>query len=175
MNHGRQSRIRRGHTLLELVISVPLMTLLMLGMAASIHLAARALPDGSSRASATIFAGAAIDQIASELTFATSITSRTAIDILFVTPDRDGDSSAETVRYQWSGTAGAPLTRQVNGSASETLVPSVQDFGLTYETRLDTGTGLQYLQAVNVRLVAPAGTSARTDARLKMHNEPLFP
>lgn len=164
---------RRGYTLLELVIALPLMTLLMLGLASAIHIAARAIPDGSGAAAATLHSGAALDLLEAELGCATAVTSRSATEIVFVTPDRSGDNVAESVRYSWSGIAGNSLMREFNGSLPEILVPSVQDFALSYESKADGA--LQRLQAVQVRLIAPMGTTARLDARIDTVNEPTLP
>jgi hypothetical protein len=166
-------KFRFGHTLLEIVVCVPAMTLLMLGMASAIQLARQAMPDGNSRTSATIAAGTALDQFACELAVATTISARSATDITFVTPDRNGDAAPETIRYQWAGTAGNPFTRIVNGSPAEILLPNVQDLSLTYDVRVNAGT--QYCRAVNVRLIVPLGGTAQVDARLETANEPVLP
>jgi hypothetical protein len=157
------------------MVSVPLTLLLFLGMASAIQLARRAMPTGDSHTSASVLGGGAVDQLACEIAFATSIAARSATDLAFVTPDRSSDGAPETIRYQWSGVAGAPLTRQVNGSAAEALVPSVQDFGLTYDGRMDAQSGLQYCRAVNVRMIVPHGGTARIDARVETLNEPILP
>ena len=170
MSTRNYHRRHRGYTLLELVVSLPLMTLLMVGLGSAIHISARSMPDGKGAASATMHAGAALDLLESELSCATSITSRSGAEIVFVTPDRTGDSIAESLRYRWAGAAGNPLTREFNGSAAETLIPSVQDFALTYEAPI-----AQRLQAVNVRVIAPDGSTARLDARIHTVNEPILP
>jgi hypothetical protein len=172
---GPIQHARGGYSLLELIVCMPVMTLLLFGMAAAIQLARRAMPDGASIPSATLLGGSALDQLASEIAFATSITARSATGITFVTPDRTFDATPESIRYQWSGVAGAPLTRQVNGSAPETLLPGVQSLALTYDTRVDAQSGQQHLQAVNVRMILPAGGSALLDARLETLNEPVVP
>jgi hypothetical protein len=48
-------------------------------------------------------------------------------------PDRTGDGNPETIRYAWSGTVGAPLTRQYNGGTAATIIDSVQALSFTYD------------------------------------------
>ena len=72
MSKDRQSK-RSGYTLLELVVCVPLTTMLVIGLGASIHIATRVLPSSSTQSSAPLQA-TAIDRLASELAFATALT-----------------------------------------------------------------------------------------------------
>jgi hypothetical protein len=168
-------RQRTAYTLLELVICIPATTLLLLGMASAIQLARRAFPDGNSITSATVAGQRALDLFAGDLAYATSIPARSATGITLVAPDRTGDAAPDTVIYLWSGTVGSPLTRQVNGSAPETILPGVQDFALTYDTAVDPQSGQTILQAANVRLAVPTSGLARLEARPIAFNAPLFP
>lgn len=169
----KSSPLRRAYTLTELVVTLPLMTLLLAGMASAIGLASRSMPDGSTANSAALRTAAAMDQFAVELGYATSITSRTATSIVFVTPDRSGNTVAETITYAWSGTAGAPFTRSINASAAETLIPSVQQFAMTYDAEV-VGS-VQYLQGINVSLMTPLGSARPLLVRIDAYNEPLLP
>lgn len=71
-----------------------------------------------------------------DLERATGFTERTATSATFTVPDRNGDGRPETLRYAWSGTPGAPLTLQMNGGTIQNLATNVQQFQLTYRTRL---------------------------------------
>ena len=138
---ARSARGRsNGFTLLEIVVALPIMALLMVGLGAAIKIAAQAVPNGTGNASATLSAREALDLIAADLTYATSIgtdvtTAGAANQLSFNIPDRDGlPPTTETITYSWSGTAGTPLTRTFNGTTT-TIAPSVQEFSLAYDKR----------------------------------------
>lgn len=174
MKRKHAPRPVRGYTLMELIITTPLMTLLMLGMGSAILIARNSIPDGKSTTSAPLQASAALEQLAFELSYATSISSRSATSIVFVTPDRSGGGGPETIQYQWSGVAGAPLTRIVNGSPAENVVASVQQFSLTYNAAVDPVLG-SLVKTISVRLIAPAGTTAPIDMAIETINQPQLP
>lgn len=164
-----------GHTLLELIACVPAMTLLLMGMASTIHLARQAIPDGKNGTSAAITGASALDQIAYELAFATSISARSATDITFVTPDRSGDNLPETIRYWRNGGGNGPLRREVNGNPDEDIVPSAGGTIFTYEIRVDPVTSAQYCRAIHVRLADSAVGALPVEGRVETFNEPVLP
>jgi hypothetical protein len=172
---GTRAAIRRGHTLIELVVSLPLMVLLLAGLAGAILLSGRAIPDGSSPTSAALDAGSGLDQLAAELRYATAITTKTATALTFTVADRTGDAAAETIAYAWSGTAGDPLTRVVNGSTAEPIVPAVQSLAFTYTTYLDAGSGNTRLSAVHIAVTALPGSTTRLDTSIRTLNAPVVP
>jgi len=129
----------RGLTLIELVISMTLMTLLTAGIVSAVVLASRAIPSDDD-ASLTRNAEAAAPDLAAELSCALWFTERTATAVTFAVPDRDGDTTPDTIRYAWAGT-GSPLTRAYNGGAAVTVLDSVEDFALDYRTRIRTELG----------------------------------
>jgi hypothetical protein len=104
---------------------------------------------------------------------ASSIVTRSATQISLVVPDRTGDGAADTVRYSWSGTVGAPLQRQINGGTAETLLETVQAFGLTYDT-VTVGATIA-VKSVDVRLVAPTAAAPEAVVRMRILNEPVAP
>lgn len=127
-----RDRIRRAMTLVELVLSLVILSVLMAGMMSAITIAARATPSAASPVLEQRDLAQALDRLASELTLATSISELTNTAITFTLPDRGhGSAGPETVRYAWSGTANAPLTRSYNGATPATLVPQVTAFRLT--------------------------------------------
>ncbi len=133
----RTTLIRPGRlamTLVELVLSLVIMSVLMAGMTSAILLASRATPAAASPATEQRALSEALDRFASELALATSITELTNTAITFTLPDRaHGAAGPETVRYDWSGTAGAPLTRAYNGATPATLVSQVTSMRFTPE------------------------------------------
>ncbi len=125
--------VRRGaFTLVELMVSVAIMSILLVAIGSSILLASKAIPDATNPTSRVIASSNLANQIAAELRSATYITESSATAISFAVPDRDGDGSPELIRYAWSGTAGAPLTRSYNRAAAVEAVASVQNFSLAY-------------------------------------------
>jgi len=142
---GARSRIGsqvalRGYTLLEIVVSLPIMALLMVSLGSAIKLAAQSVPNGTSTDSTTLSGREVLDLITGDLTYATSIgtdvtTAGAANQLTFSIPDRDGlPPTTETITYSWSGIAGAPLTRTFNGTTT-TIASSVQEFSLAYDKR----------------------------------------
>lgn len=125
----------RGFTLLELTVAMAILSVLLVGLGSAVMLASRAVPDGKSYGSAVLAAGSAVDQIALDIGYATSITTHTATELIFTVPDRNGDASPETIRYWWSGTPGDPLLCQWNGNAAVPIADSVQEFQLGYDVR----------------------------------------
>ena len=76
-------------------------------------------------------AAIAMTRMRSELGQAIAIVSLSASQVTFTHPDVTGDGVADTVTYQWSGTAGDSVTRQVNGGAQEDMLTQCQAFSLS--------------------------------------------
>jgi hypothetical protein len=110
-------------------------SVLLTGMGSAVMLARRAVPDGKKGTSAVVSAAGAMDRLAGDLTYATSIFTASPTELTFMVEDRNGDGSSEMIRYYWSGTPGGPLVRQVNGGAEATLLDGVQEFRLNYLRR----------------------------------------
>ncbi len=122
-----------GSTLIELLISLSIMTVLLGGLTSAILIATHALPTGNSPLALSIDAGHAVDQIAQDLLYATAIPNATNTAVTLTVADRGhGAAGPETIRYAWSGTPGDPLTRQYNGGTVVTLCADVQGFALSY-------------------------------------------
>ncbi len=69
-----------------------------------------------------------VNQISDELRYATVITQQSARVLEFVVADRNNDGTSEKIRYEWSGTAGAPLRKSVNGATAADVLPAVYSF-----------------------------------------------
>ena len=104
-------RRRGGYSLIELVLSLSVTSLLVAGISAAMVVASRSQEHASGPVRSLRQAGLATRQLADELGTALSITQPGTKAITFSTPDRNGDGSPETVRYEWSGVDGDPLTR----------------------------------------------------------------
>lgn len=123
----------RGVTLVELVASLAGASALMAGIASTMFIALRASDPANTPAAEMLRALSCLADVSADVQFALSVPEATATAITVTVPDRsDADTAAETIRYAWSGVAGAPLTRQANGGAVETMLDNVQALILTY-------------------------------------------
>ena len=127
------SRPRAAFTLLELTVSLAITSILLVAVGSAIVLAAKAIPNAQDQTNVFLASGKATDDLVSELQFALGFTQRTANTLEFTVADRDGDSVDETIRYEWSGTAGDPLTRQYNGGPVVPIIDQVQDLAFLYD------------------------------------------
>jgi len=126
----------RAYTLVELVVSIAVMTVLVGGMGSVILIASSALPGRQSVHQNDIEAMDCLDQIAGELFYATSITEAGQNRITFTVADRGhGDPGPEAIRYEWSGTQGDLLTRQYNGGGNVKICDNVYNFSLAYSIK----------------------------------------
>lgn len=162
--HIREARDRHsrqcGYTLVELVASVAVMAILMAGMGSAMVIASRGIPDGNTSLEITAESGAVLDQIASDLLYATSITEKSANAVTFTVADRNhGDPGEETIRYAWSGTEGDPLTREYNGGTAAILIENAYDFRLIYSVGSDTEPSIPVIEGPET-LLSSQDTSA---------------
>ncbi|MEM9417883.1 MAG: prepilin-type N-terminal cleavage/methylation domain-containing protein [Planctomycetota bacterium] len=123
-----------GFSLIEMVISLAVVSVLLVGMSSAIVLASRALPTQTTPASATVDTARALHQLRDDLRACTELLNRTATSVTLNLPDRDGDGQPEVITYAWADTAGAPLTRTVNSGSAIPVLEPVQAFTLTYST-----------------------------------------
>lgn len=125
-------------TLIEMMLSTAIIAIILLGVQSAIVLAAKAAPNRTTGNSATLSSAAAMDLFSADLSCATSIVSMSASAIEFTVPDRNGDNAAETIRYSWTGSSGAPLLRTVNNGSAATVASNINQFTLTYDRRSQT-------------------------------------
>lgn len=130
----------RAFTLVELVVSMSVAVVLFGGIASAMMIAGRAIPRSDDPSRASVEGYYAAEQIAEELFVAQSITQRAATFVEFTVADRDNDSVAETIRYEWSGAPGDALLRQYNGGATAEIVRNINEFTLGYNTRIESTT-----------------------------------
>ena len=131
----QRTGLLRGFTLLEMLVAMMIVSVLLVGMGSAVLISRQAVPDGKKGASAALGAAEAMDRLAGDLFYASSILSSSATDVSFMVADRNGDGASETIRYYWSGTSGDPLMRQVNGGTAATLLEHVREFQLNYLKR----------------------------------------
>ncbi len=170
-----QRACRGGQTLAELMITIPLMTLLVAGMGSAIKVATKAVPDSTSTSSAALSSARALDLFAGDVAFATSITTNVtttaaARQLTFVIPDRDGVAPAtETVTYSWSGVSGDPLLRTFNGTTT-TVATNLQEFQLAYDKRATSVVNNTTNTSAETLLISSDGSSSLSDEYLTSSN-----
>ncbi len=115
----RRALSRPAFTLAEVLVTVGVMGLVLGAMGSIVVLASRAAPDRAATGALAETTPSALDRLAAELPFATALVECAGGVLEFRVPDRTGDGAEETIRYQWTGPAGAALQRRMNGSAWE--------------------------------------------------------
>jgi len=123
---------RHGFSLIEMVISLAVISILLAGMTSAIVLASRALPSHDGPAAAIVRSARAAHQLRDELRVATELLNRTATSVTLNLPDRDADGRPEVITYAWGGQPGEPLTRAANGNPAVVLLDNLETFTLTY-------------------------------------------
>ncbi len=132
-SQSRRQRHAQGFTLVELLVSIAVTMVIVVGIGSSMLIASRAMPDANNPANATIAAGQAAEQLSAELQYAITINGRSATMIDFTVADRNSNGINETIRYEWSGTPGDSLTRQYNAGSVVDILDGVQQFNLSYD------------------------------------------
>jgi len=137
------SHLRRGFTLVEMVLSMAVMTILLGGIASAMILASRAMPDLATPLKATADGYHAADQLAGELYAAQTIIARSATSVTFTVADRNvpPDNIPETIQYSWSGVAGQPLTRKYNNGTGTCANTNCTGAGTPWSCCTAGGTG----------------------------------
>ncbi len=170
MKRQRFTSRRPGFTILELALSVMVMSTLMVAMGSAVLLASKAIPASDNPASAAIDQSRSLDLLTTDLAEALYFSERTATTLAFTVPDRDGDGNPERIRYAWAGSAGDPLTRQLGSSSPRAVVPSVDSLmfsAVTESTIQPLPAGLvdgveqvvaNYLAADPVGSIGPSGS-----------------
>ena len=126
----------RAMTLIEMVISLSMLTVILASSVSLVLVAAKAMSsEASNTATDAVTARLATDQIIDDLKTATAITEQTTTAITMIVPDRDADGTAEVIRYAWNGLTGAPLTRQYNSRTPATIASNVHATNFTYLTK----------------------------------------
>ncbi|MFN0132186.1 MAG: PilW family protein [Phycisphaerales bacterium] len=124
--------MRRGFSLIELVLGMAIASIAMVAIGSVFVLSAKALPTARGSTSASSQTSLAVQELLDDLRMATAVSEATGTAVTLTVPDRTGDNTPETVRYAWSGVAGGPLTRAMNGGAETVLVPTAYGMSLEY-------------------------------------------
>ncbi len=124
------SRTSKGLTLLELLISVSLISIMLGAVWIIYHTGYDVFYSQYSRQNIKSQASLAFITMTNELHQALSVTAATATSLTF-TMDQNNDGAYETVRYSWSGVVGDPLNR-ISGSDTRQLIRSVTSLSFGY-------------------------------------------
>lgn len=130
----RSANRATGFSLIEVVAGMGVVSVVFLTIGSSLVLVARALPHDSPTQS-LIRTASVMDEIVADLQLAISFQQRDARSVTFTVPDRTGDNVNEVIRYSWSGTAGDPLRRSINGGTDVVMLENVTTFDLTYKVQ----------------------------------------
>lgn len=122
---------REAFTLVEVMLALALATIVLGALQSLIMIAGRAVPDADGVQASTVTASDALERLAAEVSVALEVLDVTSQSITFSVNDWTGDDRVETIKYGWSGVAGEPLLRAVNGGTASVLVESVESFSLT--------------------------------------------
>jgi prepilin-type N-terminal cleavage/methylation domain-containing protein len=155
-----------GFTLMELVVAIVASAVLLAGLG-SVMLIARQIAYTPAAAVHRLQAAEIFDELADELHFAAYVTDRSAHAIEFVVADRSGDGVPERIRYAWSGTAGDPLTKSVNGSTPAPVIDAVQFLQFTYGVDADTTTVATTSQTAETLLARDTNVSGNHNQHIR--------
>jgi hypothetical protein len=149
------------------------MSILLVAIGSAIVLAGGAIPPANDPAVPTEAAFEVGHEMAAELQFALAFAERSVTAVEFTVPDRNGDTSPETIRYEWSGTPGEALKRAYNDGPFVKVIESVVDFALEYDTTKSTKTVSAYVESAELELVSYDSASSLGDAHVHFGNTGL--
>ncbi len=134
MSRGAPAK-HNAFSLVEMMAAMTVLSILAVGVGATMAIASRAVDDGTAPGSQIPEARNIGDVIIADLNDALTITERTDKSITFTVPDRDDDDTDETIRYAWDGKEGGNLTRKYNNTVAIVIAEDVHRFDLSYLTR----------------------------------------
>ena len=126
---------RYGHSLIEVMIALPLLTAIVLAAGGLIAVASKSRSLSEGLIADQIASLQTSQQFLSDLQFAASIADSSDHSIEFSVSDRTGDGMPESIRYNWSGVEGDPLSYQINEMRPVVIAEKVDNFTLTQTIR----------------------------------------
>ncbi len=148
---------RRGLSLVELLLSMAAAGVLMAGMASAVAVTVAGSNLSASPLAERTRSQRSLNQVARDIKLARDVTELSTTAITLTVPDRTGDGVLDTVRYAWSGTAGAPFTCRLNGGSVLTEIPSVSSLAWRSSTTVQNGdepTVVPYVGPVTIASVS---------------------
>lgn len=147
---------RSAFTLMELVVSLAISSVVLLGVVSLLSLSTRAVPPPGGVQEVSVEAADLLARLGTDLSTAKEITEAGATAITLVVPDRDADTLDETIRYSWSGVASEPVFRTINAGTPAEMLSGTTGFALAY--------GTQPVSAWTTQTRATGGVSALQSA-----------
>lgn len=132
-NHS--PRTLRAYSLIELTVSLAIVSILVTAIGSLIILASKAIPRDDGVFAASLGGAILTEELIDDAAFALAFTEVSKTAITFTLADRTGNGNEEIVRYTWSGTPGHPLTRSINGSSPIVVLPDVRSLEFAATTR----------------------------------------
>jgi prepilin-type N-terminal cleavage/methylation domain-containing protein len=172
-----ERRYRRGTTLLELLVSITVSSILLVGLSSSTYLALKAADVDVGPFYEANEGCKALFELTRELQYAVVLneTANSATLIEFTISDITSDATAETIRYEWSGIPGDPLQRSFNGSPVKTVIANVHMFKLTYHTRMaqdNAGQDAYFNTGVTITVQIGSDSASQIQTTVRTFNEP---
>lgn len=126
-------RRRRAFSLVELIVSMAIMSVLAVGISSAVLVSTRAIEQTDGLSARVRSAAGFSQELGAEIETAVDVPERDATAVTLAVPDRDGDGSSEQIRYNWSGVSGTPLYRTYNSGTAVAILESVYAFALDYD------------------------------------------
>lgn len=123
--------VRRGVTLVELVVSLGIFALILTAGQSAVLLTSHTARRAAAAATTAGGMGAVSESLFADLARCTSIDGISATSVTFRTLDCTGDGVADQVRYAWSGRTGDPLERSVNNGPAVRMLGGITSLVLT--------------------------------------------
>ncbi|MBN1347652.1 MAG: hypothetical protein JXQ73_33505 [Phycisphaerae bacterium] len=117
---------RGGYTLMELVVSTAAMGVLTTAIASSVLIATHSIDDDQNPSASIRRSTLGTDDLIRDVSAAKAVNQDSILSMSFTVPDRTGDAVDDILRYSWTGVAGDPLVRQINGGTAATLLENVR-------------------------------------------------
>lgn len=123
----------RGHTLLEMTLSLLLLSVLMVSVGSAMLFAAKAAPSDDSPSARLLRDAKIMSRIAEDLFQAKYVLESNPHAVTIVVADRTGDMIPDRIRYAWSGSPGDALTYQLNNATPVPILNATGVFTLEYD------------------------------------------
>ena len=157
---------------MEMIVAMVASGVLLAGLG-SVMMIARQTAYTPSAAVRRTDAADVVNQIAEELRYATLVIQHSPQILEFVVADRDANGTAEKIRYEWSGVAGEPLNKTVNGGTG-VIAEAVYDCNFELESIVIPGppAARTFFTNAVARLQAGLTSHSRIDAAIPLAARP---
>ncbi|MFN7020918.1 MAG: type II secretion system protein J [Phycisphaerales bacterium] len=121
----------RAFTLVELAVSLAIMSIILVGAGAAVTMSVSAA-DRSDDVNTRLTAAAdVLDRMSADIQSAVAVVERTSRAVTVLVPDRNGDQQPEQIRYAWTGSVGGVLIRSVNNADAVVILSPVDAMAMS--------------------------------------------